>query len=412
MSRRTYTSKNGEEITVSDEHIKISLLLAEELRRQSPSGRISWVQHKKMMAQEGFDDSDSNENYRQLIKYARKEKGLLPSVAEHADLIATNKLESIKEAIGDIRETQLSAREDFNRLNKMKREWTRDILLIESIQNSLKDIEFISVDYTPSVDSSKSTRKIVAAFSDLHYGYVGENYLNKYDTEIAENVVMAYADKLIKIGQTENVDEIYVVNLGDLVEGNLRNQSIFDTQQNLMEQAVKATNLVIKFLVKLSQYFNVKYSAIAGNHDRLTQNAKDNLNGDDVIVASNAIIKTYCELSDSNISFIELQDNYFGFVRYFGLNILCVHGHQTAMFKDSTLSEMSSLLNTEIDVILAGHFHKYLVREVGNNKYMAIFGSMKGIDDYSIKIGKGSSRSQGILIIDTDGNFDLRQIKL
>lgn len=409
---RTYENKKGESIEVSDEHIDVAVEIAEELKKNSPSGRISWVNHKRMMEEEGFEDSDSNENYRCMIKTERKKRGILPKVEKYADMVVDSKLQSIKSAIGEIKENQLSAREDFNRLNKIKREWTRDILLVESVQEYLKGVEFTSVDYTPDFDNSKTVKKMVAGLSDMHYGYQGENYLNKYDPKIAEELLMKYADKLIEIGEKENVDEIYVENLGDLVEGNLRNQSIFDTQQTLMKQTVEATNVVLKFLVKLSKYFIVKYSGIAGNHDRITQNVKNNLSGDNVMVVSNAIVKTYCNASDSNVEFIDMEDDYFGFIEYFGRTILCVHGDRTPMFKDSTLAELSTMYGRDIDMIVGGHFHRHVVREVGDDKWMAIFGSIKGVDDFSIKIGKSSCRSQGIILFDPNGEFDIRQVKL
>lgn len=409
---RSYINKTDDTVIVSDEHLDVALDLFEELKKASPSGRVSWTQHKHMMEKEGFSDSDSNENYRQMIKAERKKRGSLPKVESYADMVADSKLKSIKQAIGEIRYSQLGAREDYNRLNRLKREWTRDILLVEAVKEAIGLTTFTTTDYTPVYNEEKPLKKMVAGLSDLHYGYEGDNFLNHYNPQIAEKLLMKYADKLIEVGLNENVDEIYVMNLGDLVEGNLRNQSIFDTQQTLMDQTVAATNIVIDFLVKLSKYFNIKYSAIAGNHDRISPNAKANLHGDHVMVVSNAIVQTYCNAADSNIKFVELEDGYFGFITCYGRNIMAVHGDRTAVFKDSTLAEMSAINNIELDLIIAGHYHKHMVRDVGDDKTMAIFGTIKGIDDYSIQIAKTSGRSQGIVLIDENKDYEVRQIKL
>ena len=53
---------------MSQEHLNAAVGLYEELRKLSSSGKISWAKHRQMMISEGFDDSDKNESYRQMIK--------------------------------------------------------------------------------------------------------------------------------------------------------------------------------------------------------------------------------------------------------------------------------------------------------------------------------------------------------
>lgn len=411
MSRK-YINRSGESVEVNDEHLEAALEIMEQLQKASPSRRVSWVNHKRMMQEEGFEDSDSNESYRQMMKFFRKSKGVLPTSKTLASMVSESKLESIKGAIGDLRFAQLETREDFNKLNKLKREYTKDILMVEELTRLLPSLKMSYTEYHPIVKKDETVRKMIAGFSDLHYGYTGQNLLNEYNPFIAEEVVMDYADKLILIGDKENVDEIHVVNLGDLIEGILRNQSMFDTNQTLMEQTVNATNLLIKFLVELSKHFKVKYSAIAGNHDRISKNAKENLERDTIMFVSNAIIKQYAELSNGLIEFVELDDEYFGLINVNGLNIACLHGDRTSVTSPNSLSNLSTMFGVDLDLVIAGHFHKFNVQEVGEGKYTAIFGSFKGIDDYSIRIGKTSERSQGIVLVDEDGEFEIRQVKL
>lgn len=409
---RTYINKKGDKIEVSDEHLDVALEVMEELQKLSPSRRVSWPKHKKMMAEEGFEDSDSNENYRCMIKQERKARGELPKAESMAEMITDSKLESIKSAIGDIKTAQLESREDFNRLNRVKREVTRDVLLVEAVKNTMKDIKFESVDYTPEYDDDQEIKKMLVGFSDLHYGYVGKNALNEYSPEIAEDVVEEYAEKIINIGRKNNVDEVLVANIGDIVEGMLRNQSMFDTQKTLMTQAVEATNIVIRFLVKLSKLFKVSYCGIAGNHDRIDKNKKENLSGETVMFVSNAMVKQFAELSENKIEYIDLMDEYMGVLNFGMNNILLIHGDRNNIKSPNILSQMSSMLDTNLDIVIGGHYHRFSVEEVGNGKEVAIFGSFKGIDDYSIKIGKTSSRSQGVILFDSVGNYEIRQVKL
>ena len=57
----SYTNSKNEKIEVSEEHLKTSVALYEELRKISALNGINWKKHKALMQQEGFNDSDCNE---------------------------------------------------------------------------------------------------------------------------------------------------------------------------------------------------------------------------------------------------------------------------------------------------------------------------------------------------------------
>ena len=138
---RTYTDKNGEKIKVSQEHLDVAVLLVDELQKTSPSRKCSWPKHKKMMEQEGFDDSDTTESYRQMIKFERKAKGSLPPIERVISRNVENKLEAIRDEIGNIQTAKLEARDDFNRLSKLKRDWSRELLVTEAIERAVSNIQ-------------------------------------------------------------------------------------------------------------------------------------------------------------------------------------------------------------------------------------------------------------------------------
>ena len=92
----SYKNREGVTVEVDTEHLSNSLRVYDELSKLSPSGRVSWARHKRMMEEDGFDDSDSSENYRQMIKAERKRQGVLPSREEIISLETSNKLDSVK----------------------------------------------------------------------------------------------------------------------------------------------------------------------------------------------------------------------------------------------------------------------------------------------------------------------------
>ncbi|MGP1493832.1 MAG: metallophosphoesterase [Streptobacillus sp.] len=407
----SYTNSNNQKIEVTDEHLSTSVALYEELRKTSTINGINWKKHKKLMEQEGFNDSDCNEAYRCLIKRERKRLGILLSPEQLSTLTAETKLDTIKEQLGRIYSTKFEAREELSSLNRAKREIARDVLLVESITNRLDQIQWKDiVKVLPKKPTEKRVSKeMIACITDFHYGYEGKTPYSEYNPKIAEQLLDDYANELIRLIDKEDIQHVIVANLGDLVEGNLRNQSLFDTQKTLSQQAIDATELIIKFLTKLSQYTSVSYCGIAGNHDRLNPNAKENLRGDSVVILSNAIIQQFAKYTNQ-VKYIELEDEYYGILNVGDYRIMLVHGDRTPVFKDSVLADLS-IIHGELDLILAGHYHRHSVREVAIDKYVAIFGSIKGIDNYSLEISRTSSRSQGVVIVDNYG-FEIRQIKL
>ncbi|MDO5304262.1 MAG: hypothetical protein Q4E87_01655, partial [bacterium] len=96
--------------------------MKEELQKASPGRRTNWKEHKKLMIKSGFYDSDSNESYRCLIKAVQKEQGSLPSVEKHADMLSSNKLQGLKEKIGELHYAKFAEQQERRELNRVKRD--------------------------------------------------------------------------------------------------------------------------------------------------------------------------------------------------------------------------------------------------------------------------------------------------
>jgi predicted phosphodiesterase len=95
------------------------------------------------------------------------------------------------------------------------------------------------------------------------------------------------------------------------------------------------------------------------------------------------------------------------------LNILALHGDLDSKNDTNILSKHSTLNGVDYDIILMGHYHTREIKELGDNKFLCVSGSLKGADDYSInKLRKISSASQTICIIDGNGDVDFKWVTL
>ena len=363
------------------------------------------------MEEEGYVDSEHSENYRQLIKFERQSRGSLPKVESYAEMVADSKLQSIKNAIGEIHSETLETREERRELNKLKRELNRDVLFTEAIERAISNIDIKVEGFNPTRDK-RGAKVMIAGFSDLHYGSDFEIEGYKYNTQIAKYLVDKYADKLIEIGLKEDVSDIQVVNLGDTIEGlYMRTTQAFGTSKVISEQVAESAELIISFLIKLSEYFNVSYTGIGGNHDRVNGDKDKNIWSDNMSNVINHTIKTFTNYANTEVAYVE-SEPFHHVASAFDWNFLMVHGDLTPVKKQDVLSQQSSLYGCEFDALIYAHVHHFNVREALENRYVASFGSFKGTDEYSLKtIQSTTSRSQGIILCDEDG-FEIRKINL
>lgn len=410
-----YSDKKGNVVEVSQEHIDTAIKIKIELQKSSPSQKCSWSQHKKMMEIEGFTDSDTNENYRQMIKKAQKKSGELPELKKYVEMVTENKLKSIREEIGEIRDSKIQAQQDYSKLNRLKKELSNDVALIERVEYALMNVDFSglsNISYNPVYNLNTDLKQMIVCLSDIHFGAIVDIEGREYNTKIATKLVMEYADKVLNIAKENNVKEVHVVNLGDLVEGlYMRTQNLYSTEKTFSEQVVDASELIINFLTKLSTGLDVSYSGISGNHDRISTR-DDNIYSDSAVIMSNKIIETFIKYSKINIKFIDTEP-YHHIVTRKGKNFLFVHGDKVSVKKNSVLAEQSILYGIQFDAVIAGHVHHFNVSEVGEDKYTATFGSVKGSDEYTLKtLNTSASRSQGVILIDSDGEFEIKKVKL
>lgn len=118
----------------------------------------------------------------------------------------------------------------------------------------------------------------------------------------------------------------------------------------------------------------------------------------------------WIELAGSDVEFVE-SDSYFTDINVQGWQFAFIHGDRNSLNKKSTLAELGEQYDRHYDAVLGGHLHRFSMLEVGDNRFQVTFGSVKGMDDYSKKLGAKSSRSQGVILANQEG-FEIRKVKL
>ncbi|UUG68059.1 hypothetical protein [Bacillus phage PK-3] len=411
---RSYTNKDGELITVSEEHLNTAIQIKKELQKASPSRRASWNQLVRMMEDEGFYDAENSESYRCMVKAYQKSIGELPEAKKHVDMIADNKLKSIRNLVGDIAYEKRENQQYLRQINKGKRELIDFAVMVEEIGNAIREHDFAEykMEMMPPLPSGE--KKMIACLSDMHVGALVDTDLNVYNFDVAVQRMGMYASKIMTSARNNDITDIYIMNLGDVIEhASMRFSQGFDAEFVFSEQIVKASDLIIKFLMFLAKEgFNITYSGIAGNHDRITDKDK-NIHGDHAVKTINEIIKVFITHSGiKNIRFEEADDDYGHSIEVNTRNIKFLHGDLDSIKDETMLAKHSSLDGIDYDMVVMGHYHHFREIEVGYDKRIITFGSLKGADNYGERIRKVSVASQGFIVIDENGNIDVNRVKL
>ncbi|MDH6674420.1 putative phosphodiesterase [Paenibacillus sp. LBL] len=407
---RSYKNSNGEVITVDDVHLETAVLLKMELQNATPSRKCNWRTHQAMMTIEGFDDSDINESYRCMIKDHQKEMGLLSSATKHADLVATNKLESIKQAVGEIYIEKRSNQQVLTQLNRIKRDLATRVLAVEELKdvyaNNL-DINVPHLTYNPPFMKSES--KGVLMVTDWHIGVVVDDCLgNYYNLEIAEKRLNLLKQETIYYCKMFGVTDLNVVGLGDWCEQMyMRPNQSQDCEFGFSMQIVKAQKLIIDLLVSLSEYVNVTYKGIAGNHDRMAGDKAVSHAGDNVNVIINDGIKNVVQaINSERLQFIETSIHDSSIVLDLnGKKIKFVHGDRDNGDKKRRLLGHISMDEVIYDAFVHGHLHNYYVQEDDHGRLIVGVPCLMGRNNYSKDMLCATNAGQAMIVVRGDGTI-------
>lgn len=417
---RVYKNSKGESVVVTLEHLECAVKIKDELQKLSPSMRCNWKTHKKMMIEEGFENSDYNESYRCLIKNYQSKIGVLNPKEKFANIVSDKKLKSIKNAVGEMAYNKREVQLESQKLGKIKRDLTLVGVVAEEISDAvniyLSDFKVEGIKRT----LSRSKSKMVLVISDWHIGAVVDDvYGNSYNYEVAKERVSTLFNKVMRIGLEHNVDTIVIACLGDMTEHvSMRkvNQS-FETEFDLSEQIIKSFDLIKELTASLLERFNIEYLGVSGNHDRMNGAKDDNIDGDSTIKVVNHFMKEFIfnvseKMPDGRyVKYLESDSiNYSASIDVFDKKIKFVHGDNERGGKGRVLSSHSALDGVVYNLLVMGHIHHFDVTEVGQNRFEVYSGSLMGMNNYAVKSKFSSLPSQTVIVIEEGGDIDIRRV--
>lgn len=283
--------------------------------------------------------------------------------------------------------------------NDVLREYRNDIrtrarieVILEAITEGLKELEPIPLPaYTPKVTGNNYS---IVNISDLHIGAKHENYVSKYNLEIAKERLSEYADEVIRTIKKDKISEILILNLGDQIEGFIHVSTRVQAELDAVEQTIIAGELIAQFIAKIyiATGVTIKVGAVLDNHSRLHPNKKEHIEKESLGRIVEYIYRLRLEMYP--VEFIgNSVDPNIGYTEFAGYRVAWVHGHLDTPAK--VKKDIERILGTMVDIVYIAHRHHILIGED-----VVQVGSMKGTDEYAFNKRLGSRASQTITILE------------
>lgn len=304
------------------------------------------------------------------------------------------------EKLREIRKEKQKLYDERTAYNKTNRNYAR----IETDLSYLKSlIEAQGYRSFEPIVHNKTDNDLLVVLSDLHYGMKASNRFGEYNSCVAKTYANNYLAEILKIKETHNSENCYLVLLGDLISGNIHQTVQLENRENVIEQVQGVSELIANFAHELSKHFSKVYiNGIAGNHSRLS--FKDSVLRDERL---DNLIPWYLKAKLANVQNIEFQDhlNYdatIGNVIIRDREYLIVHGDFDS-FNETTVSRLSMMVGNIPEAIVMGHLHHCAYEEINGVKLIRSGSFNGGCDDYTVSKRLSGTPRQAVCVIDKNG---------
>jgi hypothetical protein len=315
---------------------------------------------------------------------------------------STDSVNELQSQIRELQKERYKLQTEKLENNRWLRENARDELILEKILNAIDSLSPLSIpDVLPVKHNDK---EFCLAFGDEHYNTEFEirglynEILNAYNPEIFEDRMWDLLNQVVEIINRESITKLNVFSMGDFTDGLLRVKQLMKLRYGVIESTIKYANFICNWLNKLTEYVNVDYQMVFGNHSelRMLGQPKGTFKDDNTGLYVREIIKE--RLKDNPNFNININPTGLIFSNLCNLNVLGIHGEVKDM--ERAIKDFSNTYNTHIDILIGGHLHHESGKCVGVNRNVINIPSIMGVDDYAMSLNKTSNAGATLFILE------------
>ena len=376
------------------------------------SGRYkNWKEITPLVNTELFGDDESQYRdesaYRKAVKYARDfyEAGVFGNLSEDEYIkeLQYQKQELAKE--------QVKVRDERNELNRIIREEARKESYKDQILRSISEYQCkpLSYDeYRNNISIVNTDNDLIVSLTDLHTGLIIDNYFNKFNEDIFRDRLNHYLDKIFEIQLRHNSENVYVI-LSEIVSGIIHNELRIESNQNLIEQFLTATNYISQFLSELSYRFNkVHVYMCVGNHSRISPKKEDSLKGENIDHLAIPFLEAKLQ-NFKNVCFHK-NDIEESIAVFYVRNNLVMSSHGDKDTPSNVVQKFTLLIGKQPSLVYLGHRHTNGLSTVYDTKVIQS-GCLSGSDNFCMDLRLKNKPEQTISVVTENGLECLYDIK-
>lgn len=352
------------------------------------------------LAELAYGQSFSSDVARRMF-YGSKRTLELIAADRAGDIEDVDILSELDEKMIELRKERQKFYDQRNAFNKVVRDRSRQEELNEIIVDAIHNGELPRLKYERNIIEA-SNNDLLVSLNDLHYGAVHSNYWNKYNSNIARDMIARYIDRIISIAETHHSENCIVWQNGDAISGAIHRSIQITNKENVIEQVMGASELIAEFIAELSKHFkSVKFVSVSGNHSRIEAN-KENALVDERL---DDLIEWYITARLQNFDNIEIGygekiDSTMYLIDIRGKNYCGVHGDFDG--SASKVQSLQTMIGKPLYAVLSGHMHHNKVDEVQGVKTV-MAGSFLGMDSYCVQKRIYGKPEQMVCVCDENG---------
>lgn len=313
--------------------------------------------------------------------------------------VSKEQLDKLNEKIIELKKEKIllsDLKQDLNRKIRKQARYEDMIALAERCSSNLENNKPLIPHELPTYTDNGVLREGVMLLSDWHLGAEIDNFINKYNLEIFKKRLCYLTKRMLEIKETHNLQKLHLVFAGDLICGGIHNINRLESRETITQQIILVAEAISELSYILSKHIPVVSISICdGNHERVFQKKEDNTKTDNFTNLIREIVKIRTE-HIPNIVYIENKyDNNIIALNVCENNIVAVHGDKEKV--NNAISNLSSLLEKNIDYLLLGHWHSGKEFTIGKSETI-VNGSLMGTDEYAKNLRLSSLPMQKMMI--------------
>ena len=321
--------------------------------------------------------------------------------ANQEKIVDTNEqIEELNEKIRELERAKIQFRDERRSWNKQNYSDARFDKTLELIEERLSDFGKINFEMnkTPIAYGDNS---MLVCLSDLHIGQCFNSVFGQFNSDIAKDRLNKYLNEVIKIGETNKVDKVYIALLGDNISNNLHKTIEVSNKENVIDQLKLSIEYISSFCYELTRRFeNVYLASASGNHSRLQ--AKDLSQHSERLDAFIAwdVCRTLSHIDNFHSLLHRKLDDGIADINICGKNYLLIHGDFDKTTKQGYMN-LSMMVGFFPDYVVAGH--KHFCSYSQESRFIQSGSLASSGDDYCIENRLQGKASQMVCICNKDG---------